>query len=132
MAAILRSQERQIEELQAELDQEERMNQAIKGRVEKWRQARDGLDKKALKDTRAAKFYRDKFREAELAGSSDRLKNSNIQKLVEQRRQVEELERALASFSDLGLDQEPTNERLKQKIEELKKSRLSLDMSFDD
>jgi hypothetical protein len=44
------------------------------------------------------------------------------------REQARSLQKALDEFQGI----EPTNEALKRKIEDLQKSRLSLDMSFDD
>lgn len=81
---------------------------------------------------REAQFYQDK-----LTGDKFSLEhlNKRLQQLEELRHdvnqkqaQLERLEKALSQFKDL----EPTNEALEARIVQLRKSRLSLDMTFVD
>lgn len=79
---------------------------------------------------RQAKFYRDKL--LQLGGLTKlKLNRSNLQDkfsiLIEKSRELEAILKALEEFSSLD---GPTNEALKKRIAELKKKRLSLDVTF--
>lgn len=124
----LEPQENEISRLEAELTSETQRLLALRETVEKDNQARSATEKKMLNDTRTAKFFRDKLRQTDLIGMRKRLDNLKVQSIVAKRERVKELEKVLEEFQDL----EPTDEALERKIEDLKKSRLSFDMSFLD
>lgn len=90
--------------------------------------ARDSVSKQAkmLNHSRDASFYKEK--NAKLSSNDDdNLKQLAIEVLAK-RNELKRLQKSLDEFRNL----KPTNEALKEKIEELKKSRLSLEMTFVD
>lgn len=117
--------------LEAILKEETDNYLAMKELLDNKTKDRDTMRKSLLKDNRESKFYQEKINEIgidKLELRLKELKNETIRKINAKREELKRVNKALEEFGDL----EPTNEALKRKIDDLKKSRLSLEMTFVD
>lgn len=78
------------------------------------------------RNNKEAKFFKDKLKHTNLDKLTRQLDEIPIKTLKIRREKLKELNRALGEFEGI----EPTNEGLKDKIDDLQKSRLSLEYSF--
>lgn len=91
---------------------------------------RDTLKNEILSYSREAKFYKDKLiRAGGLTKLKDRFTDlqDKTRILTEKSNELDSSQKLLRELDDLD---EPTNEALKKRIPELKKKRLSLDLTF--
>lgn len=101
---------------------------SVKQTVDKNIKERVPMKKTMLNQTREVEFYQDKVNRIDI-NKLDLLEKDAKLKSVEvslKRDKLASLRASLKKFEGL----EPTNEALKQKIDQLKESRLSLEMSF--
>lgn len=116
----------QIQELEEILRKEEELLSALKINIDNDERERSSVKKKVLNYSREAKFFKDKLEQCDVSLLKQRLDDLEVQKIGMKRQQLEGLQKALKKFGDL----EPTNVSLRRRIDELKKSRLSLELSF--
>lgn len=120
-----------IDILETALEDEAKKLITLKQIVDKDTKDRNKLKKTVINNTREAKFFKDKLSQIDvnkLEDELDTLRKEYNQTLQLKRHKLEELQNSLMEFNGL----EPTNDALRQKIDDLKKSRLSLEMSFVD
>lgn len=79
-----------------------------------------------LNQRRETEYYLEKLKQMPDV-NQEHLENA-IKEVLNKRERLKQLEASLNEFKDI----EPTDESLKRKIDDLKKSRLSLDMTFVD
>jgi hypothetical protein len=121
-------QAKEIETLEAKLASETENLLTLKQSIEKDKQERSSIKKATFNNEREAKFYQENIKRIDVEEIQSKLRELNVDQLNAKREQVKVLKKALKEFEGI----EPTNEALRRKIEDLQKSRLSLDMSFDD
>lgn len=80
--------------------------------------------------TKKCEFYKGKLTQVDINKLNKQTLESKLKakQVSDMRQELDKVQSALSEFSDIL----PTNESLKEKIDELKKSRLSLDMTFAD
>jgi uncharacterized protein YigA (DUF484 family) len=121
-------QKREIEMLEAILVREQQELLSLRQKIEQDKQSRSALRKTTFNNERDAKFYQENVKRIDIEELIKKSRDLNADQLNIKREQVKSLRRELKEFEGI----EPTNESLQRKIDELQKSRLSLDMSFDD
>lgn len=124
----LDQQEKEIETLEAKLKEETNKLLSLRQSIESDQQRLIVIKKDIFNSEREAKFYKESAKRIDVDEIRTKLEAFKEDLLNIKREQVRGLRKALKEFEGL----EPTNEALNRKIEDLQKSRLSLDMSFDD
>lgn len=123
-----RQDDNRLEQLEEILKQETESLILLKKKVDQDLSDKKLRKKKMHNHVREAEYYRSKIDKLDinkLDQMEDEIKLA--QKSVrEERNKLKRLNKCLEEYGDL----EPTNEALKERINELKASRLSLDMSF--
>lgn len=123
------AQKKEIEALEEQVRVEKEKLLALRQLVARDKQLRTSIMEKTSKNEREAKFYQQELKRISKDGEiMDKMREFDVDQLQWKRERVKDLEKALKEFEGI----EPTNEALQKRIEELQKSRLSLDMSFED
>ena len=126
----MQTYEDQVESLERTLEDENIMLKELKQLVDKNLKESGVLKKSIAKNTRDSNSYSNIYKTFAADEFQRQLSDLDAMKqiIVDRREKLADLNKALARFEGL----EPTNEDLQDKVEDLKKSRLSLEMSFLD
>lgn len=125
----LKSEQEKLEELL--IDETEKLVSSKKA-LENDKSEQEKKKRDITKHQRETLFYKDKLRKLnEGVVGSDWSADLNVQlrEIECKRDELNELIKALSKYKEIGT---PTNEALKNKVDDLKKARLSLDMTFAD
>jgi len=122
----------ELARLEAILNEEQERLLVLRQTIDRDQRDRNSREKIMFKHQREAEFYKRKLESEQLEEGELERKYTNLRlaaKEVEAKRErIRKLHKSLERFGDF----EPSEESLIQRIDQLKKSRLSLDMTFVD
>lgn len=122
------SKQAEIDALESLLRQETDKYIDLKQTIDKDMRDKGHREREMLNYSREADFYKKKLSQADTDKFETKIREIKVlaREVMKKRDKLRKLHETLSQFNGL----EPSNDAIKAKIEELKKKRLSLEMSF--